>query len=66
MNEEIIEDCKPKFKFEQYAVLIPMAYLVLTATIAIIGNYLGLPKEVLGILIGAGVTRIKMPVKPKA
>jgi hypothetical protein len=59
-------DEKPKFDIERYAVFVPMAYLVLTAAIAILGNLLGLPKEVLGILIGAGVTRIKMPVKPKA
>jgi hypothetical protein len=50
---------------EKYAILIPLVYLILTAAIAIICHLVGLPKEVTGILIGAGLTRVKMPVKPK-
>ena len=47
--------------FEKYKILVPLVYLVITSAIAIVSHMVGLPKEVTGMLIGAGLTRVKMP-----
>ena len=44
--------------------LIPLIYLV---TVAIIGgtlNYLEVPPELTGLIVGAGITRVKTVIKP--
>lgn len=48
---------------ERYAILVPLVYLVVTAAIAMASHLAGLPKEVTGMLVGAGLTRVKMPPK---
>jgi hypothetical protein len=58
-------DEKPKFNIERYAVFIPLVYLIVTATIAMIGYKLELPDTLLGIIVTAGLLRVKIPVKPK-
>lgn len=46
---------------EQYKPLIPMAYLVIAALIAIACHLLSVPAGVSGLLVGAAITRVKMP-----
>ena len=43
--------------------LVPMAYLVLATCIAIGGHLAGLPEGITGLLVGAALTRVKMPTK---
>lgn len=47
-----IENLKPVF---------PMVYLVIAAVIAIGGYWAGLPESVIGLLVGAALTRVKVP-----
>lgn len=48
---------------EKYEPLFPMAYLVLAAVIAISCHLLKLPEGITGLLVGAALTRVKMPAK---
>jgi len=48
---------------EQYKPLFPMAYLILAAVIAIACYKLGVPEAVSGLLVGAAITRVKIPSK---
>jgi len=48
----VIEELKPIF---------PMAYLVLSIIAAVVFHYVGVPDTVGGIIIGAAITRVKMP-----
>ena len=50
--------------FDKYQPLFPMAYLILAAAIAITCHLLKLPETVTGLLVGAALTRVKMPAKP--
>ena len=50
--------------FDKYQPLFPMAYLILAALIAITCHLLKLPETVTGLLVGAALTRVKMPAKP--
>jgi hypothetical protein len=48
---------------ERYDRLFPMAYLVLGAIIAIVCHMLKIPEGISGLLVGAALTRVKMPVR---
>mgnify|MGYP001047078740 CR=1 FL=1 len=48
-------------EIEKYQPLFPMAYLVLAAVIAIVCHLLKVPPGVSGLLVGAALTRVKMP-----
>ena len=48
---------------EKYQPLFPMAYLVLSVLSAIAFHYVGVPDTVGGIIIGAAITRVKIPPK---
>ena len=50
-------------KIEQYQPLFPMAYLLLSIAAAIAFHYVGVPDTVGGIIIGAAITRVKVPPK---
>ena len=43
--------------------LFPMAYLILAISAAILFHYVGVPDTVGGIIIGAAITRVKVPPK---
>lgn len=45
---------------------IPLVYLLVTATIAILGYKLGVPDVLLGTIIGAGLMRVKIPFIKKS
>lgn len=45
---------------EKLQPLFPMAYLVLAACIAIAGKYAGLSDGIIGLLVGAALTRVKI------
>jgi len=45
--------------------LVPLVYLVAVAGIAFGLQYIGVPPEMNGLIVGAGLTRVKMPA-PKA
>lgn len=51
--------------FQNYQPLVPMAYLILATLIAIGGHLAGLPEGITGLLVGAALTRVKMPNPPK-
>ena len=48
---------------EKYQLLLPMAYLILAAVIAIVCHMLKVPDGIAGLLVGAALTRVKMPGK---
>lgn len=48
---------------EKYRILMPLGYLLITALIAIGCHLLGVPEGVTGLLVGAGLTRVKIPAK---
>lgn len=41
--------------------LIPLLYLVVVALAGGVLNYVGAPAEITGMIVGAGLTRVKMP-----
>ena len=41
--------------------IIPLVYLVAVAAIGGALHYLGVPPEMNGLIVGAGLTRVKMP-----
>ena len=51
--------------FQNYQPLFPMFYLIIAGLIAIGGHYAGLSETVTGMLVGAALTRVKMPNPPK-
>ena len=50
-----LEKCRPLF---------PMLYLVLASIIAVVGHLVKLPEGITGLLVGAALTRVKMPTPP--
>jgi hypothetical protein len=50
--------------FDNFRPLFPMVYLILAGGIAVAGHKTGLPPEVTGMLVGAALTRVKMPTPP--
>ena len=54
---------KAMINFQNYQPLVPMAYLILATLIAIGGHLAGLPEGITGLLVGAALTRVKMPAK---
>ena len=55
------------FNLEKYQSLIPLVYLVVIALITGGFHLLGVPKEISALIIGAGLTRVKVGgnVKPE-
>ena len=41
--------------------LIPLLYLTVVAIAGGVLNYVGAPPEITGMIVGAGLTRVKMP-----
>ena len=58
MPEEV-EPIEPE-KFKGWPSLTPLLYLIIIAAIAGIFHVLGVPKEVTFLIIGAGLTRVKV------
>ena len=50
---------------QNFQPLFPMLYLIIAGLIAIGGKYAGLDETVTGMLVGAALTRVKMPTPPK-
>ena len=48
---------------EKLKLLFPMGYLILAALIAIICHKMEVPNGVSGLLVGAALTRVKMPTR---
>ena len=48
---------------EKYKMLMPLAYLIVAALIAIGCHLLKVPEGITGLLIGAALTRVKIPSK---
>jgi hypothetical protein len=48
---------------EKWQSLFPMAYLILATAIAVACHLLKIPETVSGLLVGAALTRVKMPTK---
>lgn len=48
---------------EKYEILFPMAYLIISIAAAVIFSLCGVPEVVGGIVIGAAITRVKVPAK---
>lgn len=44
-----------------YEKFIPLVYLISVAVVAAGLTFLNVPKEMTGLIVGAGLTRIKMP-----
>ena len=62
MAEEIeVEVEKPKVsKFKGYPSLTPLLYLVVIAAVAGMFHLIGVPPEMTALIIGAGLTRVKV------
>jgi len=59
-------DSMNPINFDNFRPLFPMVYLLIAAGIAIAGHKFELPPEVTGMLVGAALTRVKMPAaKPQ-
>jgi len=56
-----MEDEKKPISLEKYKPIFPMIYLVIAAGIAIGGNLLGIPEGVSSLIVGAALTRVKVP-----
>ena len=50
-------------EIDKYETLFPMAYLMISIAAAVIFHYVGVPEVVGGIIIGAAITRVKVPAK---
>ena len=48
---------------EKYQSLVPLLYLVVIAIIAGLFHLAGVPKEITALIIGAGLTRVKVSTK---
>ena len=48
---------------EKWKLLFPMAYLGIAAVIAVACHLLKVPEGVSGLLVGAALTRVKMPTR---
>ena len=48
-------------EIEKLKPLFPMGYLILSVLAAVIFRYVGVPDTVGGIIIGAAITRVKLP-----
>jgi len=48
---------------DKYETLFPMVYLMISIVAAVIFHYVGVPEVVGGIIIGAAITRVKVPTK---
>jgi len=64
--DKMEDEIKPKKEkkpadLEKYKPIFPMIYLVISAGIAIGCNLLGIPEGVSGLLVGAALTRVKVP-----
>ena len=60
MEEKIKKEKKP-VDLEKWKPVFPMIYLVISAGIAIGCNLLGIPEGISGLLVGAALTRVKVP-----
>ena len=49
------------FNVEKYKPIFPMVYLVIAAVIAITCHLLDIPAGISGLLVGAALTRVKVP-----
>ena len=56
-----MEEEKKPIDLEKWKPVFPMIYLVIAAGIAIGGNLLGIPGEVSSLIVGAALTRVKVP-----
>ena len=56
-----MEEEKKTIDIEKYKPIFPMIYLVISAGIAIGCNLLGIPEGISGLLVGAALTRVKIP-----
>ena len=59
---EIKMDEEPKV-FKGWPSLLPLLYLVVIAAIAGAFHYLGVPPEMTALIVGAGLTRVKISSK---
>ena len=50
-----------KINIEKLKPVFPMIYLCLAAIIAVVCYKLGVPETITGLLVGAAITRIKVP-----
>ena len=48
---------------DNYQPLFPLAYLLVAAVIAIVCHLMKVPDGISGLLVGAALTRVKMPAK---
>ena len=48
-------------KLENYKPIFPMIYLCIAAVIAMLGKIIGLEPTTLGMIVGAALTRVKIP-----
>jgi len=48
---------------DKYEVIFPMIYLLISIAAAVLFHYVGVPEVVGGIIIGAAITRVKVPTK---
>lgn len=49
------------YKLENYKPIFPIIYLTLAAIIAMIGKLIDLEPTTLGMIVGAALTRVKIP-----
>lgn len=50
-------------EIEKYQPVFPMVYLILSLAIVVICHLLKVPDGVTGLLVGAALTRVKIPTK---
>ena len=49
------------YKLENYKPIFPIIYLILAAIIAMVGKLVDLEPTTLGMIVGAALTRVKIP-----
>ena len=59
MEEETVEPIEPK-KIKGYPSLTPLLYLLTIAAVAGVFHKLGVPPEMTALIVGAGLTRVKI------
>ena len=68
-SKELIRLCntsqrgRKMFNIEKWQLLFPLIYLLTAAFIAIVCHVLKVPDGISGLLVGAALTRVKMPTK---
>ena len=62
---EAVEKPKTRYVFDIPDNFVPMMYFLATGAFAIVAHSLGVPSELTYLIVGAGLTRVKMSISKK-